>query len=313
MLRSQIGFRRYAWAALGYTILVIVWGGYVRASGSGAGCGAHWPLCNGELVPRAPVMQTLVEFGHRVTSGLAGIVALLLLVWAFRAFPKGSPVRKGALASMVFMLTEGAVGAGLVLLEYVAYNPSIARAFWMAAHLTNTFFLLAALALTAWWASGGHVPRWRGSGRPGAMSALALVSLLVLGTSGAVTALGDTLALGGGLDPAEEPVVATLIGLRLYHPVLACLVFVLVIATVVLAARRGASRITFRLGAGIVGLMLAQLWIGLANVWLRAPIEIQLVHLLVTDLIWIGAVLFTAESVAATPQSSRSEAVLSAS
>jgi len=296
MLRSRTAFVRFAWGALAYTLLVILWGGYVRASGSGAGCGDHWPLCHGEVIPRAPTVQTLVELTHRLTSGLAGLVAILLVVWAWRAFERGSPVRKGALVSLFFMVTEGAVGAGLVLFEMVAYNVAVGRAYWMAAHLVNTFFLLAALGLTAWWASGGSVPRWRGSGVAGAALGASLAGLLVLGASGAVTALGDTLALGGGLDPAEVPLVATLVGMRLYHPVLACVVFVLVLGTVVLVARRGADRQALRLGLGVVGLMLAQLWIGLLNVWLRAPIEVQLVHLLVTDLIWIGTVLFAAEA-----------------
>ena len=311
LLRSQSDFRRFAWTVLGYTVLVILWGGYVRASGSGAGCGDHWPLCNGELVPRDPTMQTVVEFGHRLTSGLAGILALVLLIWAWRAFPKGSAVRKGAAAAFFFMMTEAAIGAGLVLFEYVAYNPSIARAYWMAAHLTNTFFLLAALVLTAWWASGGGVPRWRGRGTIGVSIGAALLGLLVLGASGAITALGDTLAIGGGLDPAAEPIVATLTGLRIYHPLLACVVFVFVASIVFVAYRRREPWATLRFGVGVVVLMLVQLWIGLVNVWLHAPVEIQLVHLLVTDLIWIGLVLFTTESLAVRAQASRPETALS--
>lgn len=298
MLRSRTAFRRYAWGTLAYTILVILWGGYVRASGSGAGCGDHWPLCNGEVIPQSPGFQTIVEFGHRLTSGLAGLVALVLLIWAFRAWPKGSPVRKGAAASMFFMLTEGAVGAGLVLFEYVAYNPSIARAYWMAAHLINTFFLLAALGYSAWWASGGSVPHWRGHGRTAVWVGASILGLLILGTSGAITALGDTLTLGGGLDPAEDPVVATLIGLRIYHPVLACVVAVLILATVGLAWRRGLSRTASRLGSLLAVLIILQLWIGLVNVWLHAPVELQIVHLLVTDFIWLVTLFFAAEALA---------------
>ena len=50
-------FARFAGAVLGYNLLVIVWGAYVRASGSGAGCGNHWPLCNGVVVPNAPLPE----------------------------------------------------------------------------------------------------------------------------------------------------------------------------------------------------------------------------------------------------------------
>ena len=63
------GLSRFAWGLLGYEILVVAWGGYVRASGSGAGCGRHWPMCNGEILPRAPRIETLIELSHRVSSG----------------------------------------------------------------------------------------------------------------------------------------------------------------------------------------------------------------------------------------------------
>ena len=149
---------RVAWGVLGYTILVVLWGAFVRASGSGAGCGDHWPLCNGEVVPTAPTLNTIVEFGHRVTSALAGLAALLFVVVAFRGTSKGSPVRKAAVATLAFMVLEGGIGAALVLFEYVAYNPSIGRAIWMAAHLTNTFLLMGALTLTAWWSEGMATP-----------------------------------------------------------------------------------------------------------------------------------------------------------
>ena len=286
--------RRTAWGVLGYTVLVILWGGFVRASGAGAGCGDHWPLCNGEVVPTAPAFNTVVEFGHRVTSGLA-LPAVLVLAWlVFRAFPARSPVRKAAVASVAFMVLEAAIGAGLVLLEYVAYNPSIARAVWMAAHLTNTFLLLGALTLTAWWAEGRAVPRLRPSRRAAAVG-LTLASVLVLGAGGAVTALGDTLVLGGGLDPAEDPVVATLVAARVFHPTMAFVVLAVLGATV-LATRAPGPR---RIGLGVLAVYLAQMGLGALNVWLMAPVWMQIVHLFVTDVIWVGLVVFASEALAA--------------
>jgi heme A synthase len=147
-------FARYAWFVLGYNLLVIMWGAYVRASGSGAGCGNHWPLCRGAVIPRSPALETLVEISHRFTSGLSLIFVIGLVFWSFQRFPRRHPVRAAAVVSLVFILTEALIGAGLVLFEYVAHNASTARAFWMSGHLINTFLLLGALALTAWWASG---------------------------------------------------------------------------------------------------------------------------------------------------------------
>ena len=291
--------RRFAWGVLGYTVLVVLWGGFVRASGAGAGCGDHWPLCNGEVVPTAPALNTMIEFGHRVTSGLA-LPAVAVLAWlVFRAFPKGSAVRTASVAAVFFMVLEGAIGAGLVLFEYVAYNPSIARAVWMAAHLTNTFLLLGALTLTAWWAEGHDVPRLAGlrsalTARAGRVLA-SLVAVLVLGAGGAVTALGDTLVLGGGLDPAEDPVVATLVAARVFHPTMAFVVLAVVGATVWLTRAPRPRAI----GLAVLAVFVAQMGLGALNVWLLAPVWMQIVHLFVTDVIWIGLVVFASEALAA--------------
>jgi hypothetical protein len=186
-------FAKFAWLTLGYNVLVILWGAFVRATGSGAGCGSHWPTCNGQIIPRDPSIETLIEFSHRLTSGLAFLLVLAMLIWAFRAYPRRHIVRLGAVLSMVFMITEALVGAGLVLFERVATDVSYARAVWMAAHLLNTFILLLFIILTAWWASGGARFPLRGQGWTGAATLGALVLMTVIGMSGAVTALGDTL------------------------------------------------------------------------------------------------------------------------
>jgi len=148
-------FALYAWAVLVYNLLVILWGAFVRASGSGAGCGSHWPLCNGEVIPLAPPVATLIEFSHRLTTGLAGLLVIGLVVWAFRAFPRGNSVRLGAALSLAFILIEGLVGALQVRLGLTADNASVGRAVVGSIHLANTFLMLAALTLTAWWAGGG--------------------------------------------------------------------------------------------------------------------------------------------------------------
>ena len=182
-------FAKFAWFVLGLNLLVIVWGAFVRATGSGAGCGSNWPLCNGEVIPQAPAIETVIEFSHRISSGLALISVVVLLVWGFRAYPRKHPVRLGALLSMILMIIEALIGAGLVLLELVAYNVSVARAYWMAGHLINTFLLLATLTLTAWWASGGERLQLRRQGGVLVMLVLSFIAMLILGASGAVTAL----------------------------------------------------------------------------------------------------------------------------
>ena len=285
---------RYSWFTLAYNIAVILWGGAVRATGSGAGCGSHWPLCNGEVLPRAPRIETIIELTHRVTSGLAGVLVILLVVMAFRGRPKGHPARRMAVLSLIFIITEGAVGAGLVLFELVADNQSMARALFMATHLVNTFFLLAFLTLTAHFASGGAPFRWRGRGS--GLAALGLGALIVAGVSGAVAALGDTLlAQGQDLSPTAH----LLIRLRILHPVIAVAAGLLV---ALLAARAMSDPALVRPARWTAGLVVAQIVAGVVNVLLLAPVWMQIVHLFLADLLWVAALLLAARALAALPR-----------
>ena len=232
--RLRSTYARFAWAVLGYNLFVIAWGAFVRATGSGAGCGSHWPLCNGEIVPRAPEIATIVEFGHRLTSGVALLLVVALVVGAWRRWPAGSPVRRAAAWSGFLMLTEALIGAGLVLLEYVADDTRVARGWWVGGHLVNTFLLVAALTLTAWYASGGTPPRWRRSGVLGAGLAASLAGVLLLGVSGAVTPLGDTLfpvaSLAEGKAQTFSDSAHLFVRLRIWHPTLAIAVGAVVAA-----------------------------------------------------------------------------------
>ncbi len=160
--RERRRFATFAWAVLAYNFAVVLWGAYVRATGSGAGCGNHWPLCDGPVTPQTPAGATIIEFTHRVTSGLDLMLVAALVVWASREYPKRHRVRLGATLSATFLVTEALLGAALVLLNHVARNASSSRAWSLSAHLINTLTLLACLALTAWWGSGRPAVRLRG-------------------------------------------------------------------------------------------------------------------------------------------------------
>lgn len=291
-MQAASKFRAFSWFTLISTLAVIVWGGYVRASGSGAGCGSHWPLCNGEIVPREGGMQTLVEYTHRITSGFVMILSLAQLVWARRLFAKGDRIRRAAAFSFFFMMTEALVGAGIVLFEYVAENASIARAFWMGAHLINTFILVACMTVTAHWAGSATPLRWRE--RTGTLFgiALALVGMLFVGTTGAIAALGDTLfpasSLAAGLAHDFSPTAHILVRLRIIHPLaaLGTAAYVLVLATT-MRERGGAVR---RAALFAQGAVLLQVAAGFVNLLLLAPISMQMVHLLLADVVWIAIV-----------------------
>lgn len=297
-------FAAYAWGVLAFNLLVIAWGAYVRATGSGAGCGDHWPLCNGAVLPRAPEAKTIVEFTHRLTSGLALLLVVGLVAWAFRAYPKGHAVRRGATLSLVFIIIEALIGAGLVLLQLVADNATVARAVYLSVHLVNTFILVAMLALTAWWASGGSAD-WRGGGAGLRRHAAGvLLATLALGVSGAVAALGATLFPAAASEELTRgdltPAARLMFSLRQYslHPLLAVVVGGYAVAFAVAARRASPGAWAARWASAVIWLVAAQMLVGLVNAALLAPVWLQLVHLLLADLLWLALVLLSATALA---------------
>jgi len=291
-------FAKYAWFVLAFNLGVIMWGAYVRATGSGAGCGSHWPLCNGEVIPRTDQIETIVEFSHRLSSGNAFFLVVGMLIWAWRIFPQRHRVRTGAILSMVFMITEALVGAGLVLFELVADNTSSARALSISVHLVNTFILLACIALTAWWASGGKIIAIRWGEIVVWLLLIGFTGVLILGMSGALTALGDTLfpvdSFEEGFRQDFSSTAHILVRLRILHPTFAVVVAVYLIFVINWISSRISLEKNRQIGWVLISLMVVQLLAGLANVFLLAPVWMQMVHLLLSDLVWISLVLYAA-------------------
>jgi heme A synthase len=298
-------FARYAWFVLGLNILVILWGAVVRATGSGAGCGSHWPTCNGEVIPPSPQVETLIEFTHRLSSGAAFLMVVGMLIWAYKIFPPGHRVRKASGAAMILMIIESLVGAGLVLFEWVAGNISTARVIVMSVHLLNTHLLLASIVLVAWWSSGGkplslkEQPRsliWR--------FALGILGVLLLSMAGAVTALGDTLyPVENLVEGIQQDFSATshfIVRLRVWHPVFAIIVGLYLIQFAFSLASQRRSMWDRRFAIGLGALFLLQLAAGMVNLILLAPVWMQIVHLFLADLVWILLILLTAETLSTT-------------
>lgn len=294
MLKSVRSYRVLSLATLAYTLAVIVWGAFVRVTGSGAGCGDHWPLCNGDVLPRSPTLETVIEFTHRFTSGILVVLTLAWLVVAYRAFAKGHPARRITVIVIVFLVIESLVGAGLVIFKMVVDNPSAARGWWMAAHLANTFLLLGAMTLAARAGWSAEPPSFRG---PWARRCLAALILLMLaGASGAVAALGNTLfpseTLTEGFRMDFDPASHILIRLRVLHPVFALLAagWLMGLSAVLFSSPHRATRVW----AGIVGgLAVAQALAGFVNLLLLAPPWMQLIHLVLADCLWMSAVMLT--------------------
>lgn len=294
-------FARYAWVVLALNLFVVGWGAFVRATSSGAGCGSHWPSCNGQVIPRPEQVETIIEFFHRVTSGLALISVAVMLVWAFRAYPRRHLVRAGAVASSIFIIFEALLGAGLVLFGLTADNDSITRAYVMMGHLILTLMLVASISLTAWWASVGAPDGFYTRGRLPVLLLLSILMMMVLSASGAITALGDTLfpasSLAEGLRQDFASDAHILLRLRIFHPMIAVITAFIAGGTAWLLRRRYAHTRPQKLGGLLIIIFLVQLVLGVINVILLAPVWMQIVHLIVSELAWITLILMSAVTV----------------
>lgn len=295
---AKSAFSRFAWFLLAYTGVVALWGAFVRATGSGAGCGSHWPLCNGAVLPKSPQVETLIELTHRLTSGLYGFLVLGLVIWALRRFGRRHRVSKGALVVLGLTAVEVLVGAGLVKFELVAENDSMARAYVMSVHLVTTFALIAAMTLTALWASGlGRLkPRQPNGLRRWLYPSIGLT--LLVGVSGAIAALGDTLFPANtfveGLMQDLSATAHVFVRLRIWHPLLAVAAALLLVTTALAIRYRRTQPITRRLAKGLTTIVVVQIAAGLLNLILAAPVWMQIVHLLLAYGLWVVLVSLTA-------------------
>ncbi|MCX8061674.1 MAG: COX15/CtaA family protein [Anaerolineales bacterium] len=296
--KAEKRFSAIASGVLVLNILVILWGAVVRATGSGAGCGSHWPLCNGEVVPLQPAVETFIEFTHRLSSGLAFLGVVGLVVLARGIFPKKSPVRRFVFLSLVFIIIESLIGAGLVLFELVGANASPTRATVVSVHLLNTLILLAFLALT-WWRS--LFPREENIGViqnfPSKVGLFVfLVFILLIGVSGAIAALGNTLFPSSsfieGVQKDFDPTSNFLIRLRVFHPVFAISGAVLVLMLIYRAVEGDRRQLVRYMGWAVIGLGVLQMVAGFITLILLAPVWMQILHLLFADLLWIAFVIF---------------------
>jgi heme A synthase len=305
---SRLPLSRIALGVTVATIMVVLFGAVVRITGSGAGCGQHWPTCNGEVAHLPKRLETWIELSHRTTSGLDGLAVLALLILVWQRFEGRHPARIAITGAFAAMVLEVAIGARLVLLNLVGSNMSFDRAVVMPAHLVTTSLLLGSLAATTYFSSERRLrvdPNANQAQRAALRAAFLWVLaagalLLVVSMTGAITALGDTVYPVQGSTALEhvqrdQAEGAHFLGkLRVVHPLLALLgVAGLWIAGSRARATEGEPRIVRLGGALYLGGGLALL-IGVANIWLHAPGYLQVIHLFMACLLWLGVVVLGA-------------------
>ena len=294
---------RFAWATLCCNVVVVLWGAYVRATGSGAGCGNKWPICNGEVLGPTARVQTIIEFTHRITSGIALLMVACLVIWCWRVTSKRDWARYSAALAAAFLANEAFLGGALVLLDYVGQDKSLGRILFLCLHFGNTFLLLAALSLTAVWLSNanGSFTLMRNRRQLIAVG-LGLLATMVLGITGAICALGDTLFPATSLPSAIlqdfSRGTPALLRLRMLHPLVAVITasYILWIIFETLTPKTQRSRVS-PLAIALITAVFAQVGIGMMNVLLLAPIFLQMLHLLVAAVLWILLMLVSADLV----------------
>jgi cytochrome c oxidase assembly protein subunit 15 len=291
--------RRFSWGVLAYFIAVILWGAVTRATGAGDGCGNHWPLCNGTVMQHSPSVDTLIEFTHRITSGISFFSVVGLMIWTFRATLRGHLARAASVASVVFTLIEAVLGALLVKLGLTAQSRSPLRAPYLALHFANTLLLIAALTLAAHMLSRreGYLRRSIRLVAP-VGAGLGLFVFLAVGVTGSLAALGDTLfpatSLSAALTQDFSATSGWLLRWRWTHPAIAFLASVFLIWILVRAAQRSTHWDNRGLSAMVLVLLAAQYVLGVMDVVLLAPLWLQVAHLLGADALWSALVVLTA-------------------
>ncbi|HEY0867324.1 MAG TPA: heme o synthase [Fimbriimonas sp.] len=283
---------KYAWLVLLYNLAAVAWGVFVRAGRFGDGCGSHWPLCDGNSEPLKGDIARTVEMSHRVSTGLVGPLVLAMLVWTFRVFPKGHFLRKASVAAMGFTLLEGLVGAALVKFGWVVNDDSPHRAAVMSFHVVSTFLLLGSIAAVAFGARMPNPPRLKGQGTVGWILGGGAAGLILLGVSGAISALGHQLnPVDNVLQAAMDPMTFWMVRLQPFHPLIATAVGLYILLTAGLVTHLRPDPAVRRAVNWMIGLYGLQFGLGLLNIWLKAPIAMQMIHLVMADLNWLTLVV----------------------
>lgn len=290
MLRKNL-FSQTVFINLIYLLFVICFGAYVRMTGSGAGCGNHWPLCNGDVIPRTPILQTVIEYSHRITSGFLLIFSLILCYLSVKFFPKKHFIRFLCFLYLGLLIVESLLGAFLVIFEHVAQNKSVYRAFSTSFHLINTFLLVLVAGGILYFSKYKTIVL---KTIPRARRVLLLVGgilFIVVGLSGAITALGDTLfpvdRVWDAILRSQSTAEHLFVRLRVYHPFFA--IFTALYIIFVCCFLKNSINYKTKLFAQFtIILFVFQIFLGYLNIYFHAPYLIQIIHLFCALLTWLS-------------------------
>jgi heme A synthase len=274
-------FRRLAWTGTALAFGLIVLGGVVRITGSGMGCGDHWPLCDGEWFPPLD-LPTLIEIGHRWAAALVSLVVLGLTAVAWTRHRQDARLRNPATLAAGLLIVQVLLGAVTVKL---ALPPCV-----VITHLANAMALLAVLLVTA--LRAGEATDRRASPPHGLHQMVRITAglgfvVILMGAQVANFHAG-LLCLGLPLcNGALAPPAAPLALLHWTHRVLAFLFFGLGVTLAIRVARRsGSSQPLGRWSLAVATVTLSQLCVGALMVSHLLPPGFRVAHLMVGTLLW---------------------------
>ena len=273
----------YAKLGLFLSIVSILAGAFVRATGSGDGCGATWPTCKGRIIPALTDTSELIEFSHRSVSGLLLVVTLIIFSKT-RKFQKGSLVKSVTNYLTFFVIFEAIIGAIIVLFEWVGLNSSLPRIVAVPIHLVNTFGLLGCYAIL-YKIVEDDLKEIKSIFNKNFI----LISLLFLlsGATGSITALADALFpsasfIEGFLEDFDKTSEA-LTRLRILHPIISSALSVVLYVY--------STRINKKYGVNVKLLktfVIVAVLLGVFNVISNIVLPLSILHLAIADFLWIS-------------------------
>ena len=274
------------------SVFSIIAGAIVRATGSGDGCGASWPTCNGEIIPELDTPSELIEFLHRSVSGVLLIITLIIFVKSFK--DEVPTLQKKIIWSLTFfVLLEALIGAVIVIYEWVGMNSSAPRIIAVPLHLVNTFGLLGAYTLLV------HLTRNSKTTLNNFFDRgfkIGLFLFLLSGATGSIAALADVVfpseSFITGLAEDFDTNSEILTRLRIFHPIVA--------SALSLYLYSEANRLQNEyqvITKNIKLLILLGVLLGVSNVISNIILPLSILHLLMADLLWILYVYKSAEKI----------------
>jgi len=273
----------YAKAGLLLSIASILAGAFVRATGSGDGCGATWPTCKGKIIPALSDTSELIEFSHRSVSGVLLVVTLIIFAKT-RKFQKESLVRTVTNYLTFFVIFEALIGAVIVIFEWVGLNSSLPRIIAVPIHLVNTFGLLGSYAIL-YKILQDDLQNIKNMFNK---NFLLISSLFLLsGATGSITALADVLfpsaSFVEGFLADFDRTSEVLTRLRILHPIISSTL------SIVLYVYATGIRKKYNVSVKqLQTLILIAVFLGVINVLSNIVLPLSILHLAIADFLWIS-------------------------